>query len=63
MMFDDKEKMNELIRLDPDLPAVKRWITWAVFMPDMADELARIYGTKAERKMLKELMEKRKAQK
>lgn len=57
-MFDPAH-MNELIRLDPDLPPVKRWISWAISMPEMVDDLARAFGTKEERKMLKELMKRR----
>ena len=57
-MFDDKAKMNELVSMDPDLPAIKRWMHMAIFMPDLAEHLAMAYGTKEERKMMKELMQK-----
>lgn len=56
----NSESMNELVQMDIDLPPVKRWITWAIQMPEMADALAKAYGTKDERKMLKELMKGKK---
>lgn len=52
------EYMNELVSIDMDLPPVKRWQSMAIFMPDMADDLARAYGTRQERKEMKTLLKK-----
>lgn len=52
------EYMNEMVSIDLDLPLIKRWQSMAIFFPDMADDLARAYGTKAERKQMKALKNK-----
>lgn len=57
----DKEYMTQLISVDMDLPPVARWVSMAAFMPELADFLARKYGTKEEQKMMKKLFKKKKA--
>jgi len=58
-MFDDPVKMNELVSMDPDLPPIKRWQMEAIFWPDLANVLAKRFGSKQEQKDMKELMSKK----
>lgn len=52
-----EDPMHNMVSIDPDLPAVERWKLMAIFDPDMAVDLAKIYGTKEDVKHFKKRQE------
>lgn len=51
-----KNMMLEEVSIDPDLPALPRWMMLALFHNEDAELLARAFGTKEQRDLMKRLL-------